>query len=47
VAAVVDSGDPDDLVFEADAVLERVAADGDLFAPLMQLEQSLPSPPES
>jgi bifunctional non-homologous end joining protein LigD len=47
VAAVVDSGDPDHLVFEAGAVLDRVAADGDLFAPLMQLEQSLPAPPES
>jgi bifunctional non-homologous end joining protein LigD len=45
VAAVVESGDPDDLVFEADAVLARVAAHGDLFAPLNELEQSLPAPP--
>ncbi len=45
VEAVVASGDPDELVFEADAVLARVAADGDLFAPLCELEQSLPAPP--
>ena len=45
VAAVVESGDPDHLVFESDAVLERVAAHGDLFAPLNELEQSLPAPP--
>jgi bifunctional non-homologous end joining protein LigD len=44
VAAVVDSGDPEDLVFEAPQVLERVAKDGDLFRPLCELEQSLPSP---
>jgi len=45
VEAVVASGDPEDLVFEAPAVLGRVAADGDLFAPLVELEQSLPGPP--
>jgi bifunctional non-homologous end joining protein LigD len=45
VQAVVDSGNPDDLVFEADDVLARVEAQGDLFAPLCELEQSLPAAP--
>ncbi len=45
VAHVVETGDPEDLVFEADAVLERVAAQGDLFAPLNEIEQPLPAPP--
>ncbi len=45
VQRVVDSGDPDDLAFEAADVLERIAADGDLFAPVAELEQSLPAPP--
>ena len=45
VAAVVDSGDPEQLVFEAPAVLERVAADGDLYRPMIELEQALPAPP--
>jgi bifunctional non-homologous end joining protein LigD len=45
VEGVVGSGDPEDLVFEAPAVLERVTADGDLFAPLVELEQALPPPP--
>ncbi|MGI8809337.1 MAG: non-homologous end-joining DNA ligase [Acidimicrobiales bacterium] len=45
VQQVVDSGDPDDLVFQADAVLARVAAQGDLFALLCELEQSLPASP--
>jgi bifunctional non-homologous end joining protein LigD len=45
VQAVVDSGDPEDLVFEAADVLERIAAHGDLFAPVAELEQSLPAPP--
>ncbi len=45
VQAVVDSGDPDDLVFEADEVLARVEKDGDLFAPLNEMEQALPAPP--
>jgi bifunctional non-homologous end joining protein LigD len=45
VEGVVASGDPDDLVFEADDVLGRVAADGDLFAPLCELQQVLPPPP--
>ena len=42
VAGVADGGDPAELVFEADAVLERVARLGDLFAPLNELEQKLP-----
>jgi len=46
VQRVVDSGDPDDLVFEADDVLKRVEEGGDLFAPLNELEQSLPAPPQ-
>jgi bifunctional non-homologous end joining protein LigD len=33
-----------ELVFEADDVLARVAADGDLFAPVLTLEQVLPAP---
>jgi bifunctional non-homologous end joining protein LigD len=42
VEAVVESGDPDDLVFTAPEVLERVAEHGDLFAPVAELEQELP-----
>jgi bifunctional non-homologous end joining protein LigD len=45
VQAVVDSGNPDDLVFEADDVLARVEARGDLFGALCELEQSLPASP--
>jgi bifunctional non-homologous end joining protein LigD len=45
VQAVVDSGNPDDLVFEADDVLARVDAQGDLFGTLCELEQSLPAAP--
>jgi bifunctional non-homologous end joining protein LigD len=46
VQRVVDSGDPEDLVFEAADVLHRVEKDGDLFASLCELEQSLPAPPQ-
>ena len=42
VEEVVEAGDADRLVFEAPAVLERVARDGDLFAPVLSLRQSLP-----
>ena len=42
VGATADAGDPEGLVFEADAVVERVGRLGDLFAPLNQLEQELP-----
>ena len=38
-----DAGDADALKFEAPAVLERVSAHGDLFAPVVELEQRLPS----
>jgi bifunctional non-homologous end joining protein LigD len=42
VAAVADSGDKSKLTFEADAVLARVEKHGDLFAPVLELEQELP-----
>ncbi|HEV3497672.1 MAG TPA: non-homologous end-joining DNA ligase [Actinomycetes bacterium] len=45
VEGAVGSGDPDDLVFEADDVLGRVEEHGDLFAPVAELEQALPAPP--
>jgi bifunctional non-homologous end joining protein LigD len=42
VEAVLASRDPDDLVFTSADVLERVAEHGDVFAPVLELEQSLP-----
>ncbi len=42
VEAVLDSGDPAELAFTSDQVLERVAEHGDLFAPVETLEQELP-----
>jgi bifunctional non-homologous end joining protein LigD len=45
VTRAADSGDAGDLVFEAPAVLARVDELGDLFAPVLQLEQRLPEPP--
>ena len=42
VEAVTESGDPDDLVFTAPEVLERVAEHGDCFAGVLELEQRLP-----
>jgi bifunctional non-homologous end joining protein LigD len=45
VEAVVASGNPDDLAFEAAGVLARVEADGDLFGALCELEQTLPAAP--
>jgi bifunctional non-homologous end joining protein LigD len=42
VEAVVESRDPDDLVFTAPEVIDRVAEHGDLFAPVADLEQPLP-----
>jgi bifunctional non-homologous end joining protein LigD len=42
VEAVLESQDPDDLVFTTDAVLDRVAEHGDLFAPVTSLVQPLP-----
>ena len=38
----VEAGDPDAHVFEAADVLERVEERGDLFAPVLELEQRLP-----
>ena len=43
VEAVTESRDPDDLVFDSEAVLERVSEHGDLYAPVVSLRQSLPS----
>jgi bifunctional non-homologous end joining protein LigD len=45
VQAVADSGNAEDLVFEAGDVLARVEAQGDLFAQLCELEQTLPAAP--
>jgi bifunctional non-homologous end joining protein LigD len=42
VEAVAGSGDGSSLVFEADAVLDRIERLGDLFAPVLELEQDLP-----
>ena len=42
VEAVADSGDGSTLVFEADAVLARIEKHGDLFAPVLELQQELP-----
>jgi bifunctional non-homologous end joining protein LigD len=42
VEAVVHSRDPDDLVFTAGDVIERVAEHGDCFAGVLDLEQRLP-----
>jgi bifunctional non-homologous end joining protein LigD len=42
VEAVIESHDPDDLVFTAREVLERVAEHGDLFADVVELRQTLP-----
>ena len=40
--AALDGGEAEALVFDPAAVLERVAAKGDLFAPLLSEEQELP-----
>lgn len=42
VEAAADSGDGSTLVFEAGDVLERIADQGDLFAPVLKLSQELP-----
>jgi bifunctional non-homologous end joining protein LigD len=42
VGRALDSGDPDDLVFDARAVVDRVADRGDLLAPLVSVQQQLP-----
>jgi bifunctional non-homologous end joining protein LigD len=43
VAAVTESGDPDELVFTSADVLDRMAGHGDPFAPVLELEQALPN----
>ena len=43
VTAALEAGEPGALVFDHAAVLERVAARGDLFAPLLSEEQELPA----
>jgi bifunctional non-homologous end joining protein LigD len=45
VAETAESRDPRTLVFEASAVLQRVEKRGDLFEPVLSLEQELPPPP--
>jgi bifunctional non-homologous end joining protein LigD len=42
VERVAESGDGSSLVFEAGQVLERIEEHGDLFAPVLELEQELP-----
>jgi bifunctional non-homologous end joining protein LigD len=42
VESVGENGDASALVFESDAVLDRVERHGDLFAPVLELEQELP-----
>jgi bifunctional non-homologous end joining protein LigD len=42
VEAAADSGDGGSLVFEAGDVLERIEQHGDIFAPVLELEQELP-----
>jgi bifunctional non-homologous end joining protein LigD len=43
VEGVRESGDPEALAFTSDAVLERVAEHGDLFGPVTELQQELPT----
>jgi bifunctional non-homologous end joining protein LigD len=35
--------EPEDLRFESHEVLERIERDGDLYAPVLELEQRLPA----
>jgi len=42
VERTAESGDADEIRFEAGAVLERVERRGDLFAPVLELTQELP-----
>jgi bifunctional non-homologous end joining protein LigD len=42
VEAAAASGDGSGLIFEASAVLERIEQHGDLFAPVLELQQELP-----
>jgi bifunctional non-homologous end joining protein LigD len=43
VEAVLGSRDPEELTFDSEQVLARVAEHGDLFAGVETLEQELPS----
>ena len=43
VASCAASGDPEELVFDAFEVRDRVAEQGDLFAPVVSLVQRLPA----
>ena len=42
VSNAAQSGDGSDLVFESDAVLDRIERHGDLFAPVLELKQKVP-----
>ena len=42
VESTIGSGDASELVFEASDVLERIEQHGDLFAPVLELQQELP-----
>jgi bifunctional non-homologous end joining protein LigD len=46
VEKLADDGDPDSVRFEAAQVLKRIKKHGDLFAPVLELEQDLPEVPE-
>ncbi|MEA2156925.1 MAG: bifunctional non-ous end joining protein LigD, partial [Solirubrobacteraceae bacterium] len=43
VRGCLDSGDPQQLAFDARQVLDRVADQGDLFAPVLSLVQAMPA----
>lgn len=43
VEALVESGEPEDVAFTSAEVLARVEEHGDLFAPVLELEQELPA----
>jgi bifunctional non-homologous end joining protein LigD len=45
VEELADDGDPESVRFEAADVLKRVKKHGDLFAPVLELEQELPEAP--
>lgn len=47
VEGVLAAGDPARLVFDAAEVLRRVERDGELFAPVAELQQALPATPGS
>jgi bifunctional non-homologous end joining protein LigD len=42
VSGCAENGDAGSLVFESDAVLDRIERQGDLFAPVLELQQALP-----